>query len=247
MPAVEFPDGRVVTTADPESCAAGADPYSPAGQDTLNRLLDVRVDDVIFTLDQLERVNDGDNPTADGIALPDGLAGSMSLAEVGIYGHSFGGGTAAAVMHADPRFVAGVDLDGFIIGDAATAGLDRPFLVVGSSYHDPQLDQSWAAFLPALRGWHRWFAVTDAGHYRFTDLGASATRWGLDTTLKQQDPDTWTQVFGDIDDATSQEIDRQLVVGFFDRFLRDRTAPILDDPAAQFPDIADRTDEIAPA
>ena len=241
MPAVAFPDGRVITTSDPDFCTAGADPFSSDGQAILEKLLGVRVDDVIFTLDELERANDGEEPDVDGTPMPDGLAGSMNLDGVGIYGHSFGGGAAAAVMLADSRFVAGVDLDGFIIGPVAQAGLDRPFLVVGSSYHDPQMDPSWSTFLPALRGWHRWFSVTDAGHYRFIDLGGSASRWGLDTTLKVQDPETWTQVFGDVDDATSQQIDRDLVTGFFGMFLRDEPAPVLDDPSTTFPDVVDRT------
>lgn len=243
MPAVAFPDGRVITTIDPTFCTAGSD-FSPDNQAILERLLQVRVDDVTFTLDQLEQANEGQDPDVDGAPMPQGLSGSMNLSGVGIYGHSFGGGTAAAVMFDDSRFVAGVDLDGFIVGPVARAGLDRPFLVVGSSYHTPEMDPSWSTFLPALRGWHRWFSVTDAGHYRFVDLGGSAMRWGLDATLESQDPETWTEVFGDIDDAASQQIDRALVSGFFGTFLRNEPAAILDDPSAAFPDLVDRTSTI---
>lgn len=245
MPAVAFPDGRVITTADPTFCTAATD-FSSENQTILETLLQVRVDDVTFTLDQLELANEGQDPDVDGALMPDGLTGSMDVSHVGIYGHSFGGSTAAAVMFDDSRFVAGVDLDGLIVGPVAEAGLDRPFLVVGSSYHTPELDPSWATFLPALRGWHRWFAVTDAGHYRFVDIGGSTTHWGLDATLKPQDPETWTQIFGDVDDARSQQIDRTLVAGFFDTFLRDEAAPVLDDPSATFSDVVDRT-SIIPA
>lgn len=88
--------------------------------------------------------------------------------------------------------------------------------------------------------------MTDAGHYRFVDIGGSTTHWGLDATLKPQDPETWTQIFGDVDDARSQQIDRTLVAGFFDTFLRDEAAPVLDDPSATFSDVVDRT-SIIPA
>ena len=220
--------------------AAGGDPYSAEGNAVVEKLLDVRVDDVAFTLGELERLTDVDNPDVDGAALPDDLDETMDLTTLGIYGHSFGGSTAAAVMFADDRFAAGVDLDGLIAGPVATAGLDRPFLIVGSSYHDPTFDPSWGTFIPALTGWHRWITEQQAGHYRFIDLGGSVRHWGLDTTMKPADPVTWEQVFGDVDDASSVAINRDLVVGFFDQFLKDEPAAIFDDPAAVHPELVDQ-------
>lgn len=124
---------------------------------------------------------------------------------MGIYGHSFGGATAAAVLVEDWRFAAGVNLDGFIIGPTATQGLSKPFLTVGSSYHDPIQDPSWASFLPALTKWWRWFQVDDAGHYRFIDLGGSVNALGLDA-MRELDPVLWEQIFGDVPDEQSQQI-----------------------------------------
>lgn len=240
-PAVEFPGGRVETTTDPSFCATGGDPFSPGNQAILQRLLDVRVADTRFVLDQLERINRGANPDASGRPLPRGLARSMDTSHVGIFGHSFGGGTAAAVMHTDPRFVAGVNLDGLVVGAVVQSGLDRPFLVLGSSYHEPAQDESWAEFLPRLTGWHRWFRVNDAGHYRFIDLGGSVRKWGLEEAIKPLDPETWRLNFGDIDDRPSQEIVISLTSAFFERFLRGRPSPILIRPSAFFPQIEDRT------
>jgi hypothetical protein len=232
--AVEFPGGRVESFSDPEFCAAGADPFGPAGQATLKRLLAVRVADTRWVLDRLTAADRG----AALPGLPPGIAGSMDTARVGMFGHSFGGGTAAAVMHEDRRFVAGADLDGFIIGPVAEAGLDRPFLLLGSSYHDTVLDPTWRTFLPALTGWHRWYRVEDAGHSRFTDIGGSAGRWGLKDTVE---PGEWTANFGDIDDRTSQRIVIDLTAAFFTRFLQHRPAPLLDDPARCYPQITDMT------
>jgi predicted dienelactone hydrolase len=243
-PAVEFPDGRVETTTDPAFCATGGDPFSPGNQVILNRMLDVRVADTRFVLDQLDRVNRGANPDASGRPLPRGITRSMDTSRVGIFGHSFGGGTAAAVMHADPRFVAGVNLDGLVVGPVVRAGLDRPFLVLGSSWHGPDNDESWAEFLPRLRGWHRWFRVNDAGHYRFIDFGGSIHKWGMAEVIKPIDPETWRTTFGDIDDRTSQEILIRLTSAFFGRFLRGRPSPLLVCPSASYPLIEDRTDLI---
>jgi predicted dienelactone hydrolase len=240
-PAVEFPDGRVETTADPSFCATGGAPFTPENQAILNRLLGVRVADSRFVLDQLDRINRGVNPDASGRPLPRGLARSMDTSRVGIFGHSFGGGTAAAVMHADPRFVAGVNLDGLVVGPVVRAGLDRPFLVLGSSYHEPAQDESWAEFLPRLTGWHRWLRMNDAGHYRFMDLGGSVRMWGLEEAIKPLDPETWRLNFGDIDDRTSQEIVISLTAAFFERFLLGRPSPVLACPSAFYPQIEDRT------
>jgi predicted dienelactone hydrolase len=239
--AVQFPDGRVETFSDQAFCNAGGDPFSAENQAILNRLLEVRVADTRFVLDQLGRVNRGENPDASGGPLPPGLAGSMDTRRVGMFGHSFGGGTAAAVMHADRRFVAGVDLDGFIIGPVATAGLDRPFLLLGSSYHDTVFDPSWATFLPALTGWHRWFQLADAGHFRFIDFGGSVRKWGLEEDLKPTEPEQWRLNFGDIDDALSQEIVIRLTVSFFAHFLHREPAPILHRPSDFYPELTDRT------
>lgn len=221
--AVEFPDGRVVGPSDLAFCGAGGDPFSEEGQAILNKLLAVRVADTRFVLDRL----------AAGAGLPPGLAGAMDTRRVGMFGHSFGGGTAAAVLHADRRFVAGVDLDGFVIGPVAKTGLSKPFLVLGSSYHDTVLDPSWADFLPRLRGWHRWLRLLDAGHYRFMDLGGSAGRWGL---KEKMPPEAWRLNFGDIGDARSQEILVSVTAAFFQKFLCGQREPIPD-----YPELEDRT------
>lgn len=246
--AVEFPGGRVVAPTDPAYCQAGADPFSTKGQQVLKKLLSTRVADVKFVADELTAIDAGQNPDADKAPMPAGISGSLNVDTMGIYGHSFGGGTAAAVIAEDSRFVAGVDLDGFAIGPVAKRGVDKPFLVVGTSDHDGSLDASWKTFLPALAAgsqWHRWYGVKNTGHYRFIDLGGSVTKWHLQDTLKKQDPQTWKQVFGDINDAESQRINRDLVTAFFDKFLRHRSSQLLADPSRYLPDVYDRSGQMS--
>lgn len=239
--AVEFPDGRVATTSDPTFCHA-VDPSNPVHDATLRRLLDVRVADTRFVLDQLERVDRGANPDASRAPLPRGLAGALDTTRVGMFGHSFGGATAAAVLAADARFVAGVNLDGFIIGPVAGQGLTKPFLMLGSWYHDPVMDPTWAEFLPRLSGWHRWFRINEAGHYRFIDFGGSVRRWGIEDRLKPDHLPVWQANFGDIDDQLSQEIMIRLTTAFFRHHLRGAPAPILNEPGRFYPLVEDMTD-----
>ena len=238
---VQFPDGTLVGMTDPAFAAVGAAPFDAKNTAVLERLLDVRVSDVRYIADQLEQINAGKNPDADGKSLPAGLRGAMTLTRMGMYGHSFGGGTAAAVVATDARFAAGIDLDGFVIGPVGRQGTSKPFLMVGTADHTAKTDPTWGTFIPKLTGWHRWFAVDNAGHYRFIDLGGSATKWGLAQQIKSKDPKTWAQIFGDIDDAQSQRIDRALVTGFFQHQLRGLPAPVLDNPGAVFPQIVNRT------
>ncbi|MCT2586307.1 alpha/beta hydrolase family protein [Actinophytocola gossypii] len=224
---VEFPDGRLVGTADPAFCTAAQAPDDPANAAILERLQRVRVADVRFTLDELAALDGGD--------VPWGLPGALDLDRVGIYGHSFGGSTAAQALADDPRLDAGIDLDGLIAGPVRHTGLAKPFLVVGSDYHHTSVkDPSWDDFLPKLTGWNRWLRFVDAGHYRFVDLGGSTDRWNLKEAMP---PETWTSVFGDIDPQRSQQLLLDFTTAFFDRFLRDREAPILDGPSAAYPEV----------
>jgi predicted dienelactone hydrolase len=241
---VEFPDGRVVSTSDRAFCAAGADPFSEANQAVLNRMQQVRVADVRYTMDTLAAANRGGFRDGDGKALPPGLAGTLRTTGVGIFGHSFGGSTAAEVLHEDARFTAGVNLDGLVAGPVRTAGLRKPFLVLGSDYHELAVDPSWMDFLPRLDGWHRWYRVRQAGHYRFMDLGGSTHRWAWDTTLRESDPETWRTIFGDIGDRESQRLVVSLTTAFFQRFLQGVPSPVLTDPTRYFPRIDDRTSTI---
>jgi len=117
---VVFPDGRVMTRTpanNVELCIGQAD------QDTcVNKLLTAWTADIAFTLDRLEKLNASD---------PAGkFTGRLDLTRVGVFGHSFGGATAAQFCHDDSRCKAGIDLDGQPFGSVIQEGLHQPFLFV---------------------------------------------------------------------------------------------------------------------
>ncbi|MCO6487479.1 MAG: prolyl oligopeptidase family serine peptidase [Phaeodactylibacter sp.] len=72
-----------------------------------------------FVLDEVERLSRA-GKLAFGNVLNPGQAG--------IFGHSFGGAASAATLTADPRFRAGINLDGFYFGDAYKTGFGQPFM-----------------------------------------------------------------------------------------------------------------------
>jgi dienelactone hydrolase len=83
----------------------------------------VWVEDVIFALDQLERLNTED----------DLLAGHLDLERVGSFGHSFGGGTAVQAAYTDSRFQAVINLDGPLFGSVEGQALSQPLMVMLST------------------------------------------------------------------------------------------------------------------
>jgi predicted dienelactone hydrolase len=83
-------------------------------------LADVRTADARFVLDRL-----GDLQEA---APGSPLAGHLDLRHAAVVGHSLGGATATQVVAADPRVLAGVNLDGVLTDAQADARLVRPFL-----------------------------------------------------------------------------------------------------------------------
>src|SRR6266487_4561827 len=100
---VVFPDGRVVEATPAGKLDTGVNPQVAA-----NQLVTVWAKDVIFVMNQLDRLN-----TAPGNM----FSGRLDLARLGIFGHSFGGATAAQVCHMDARCKAGINLDADLAGD----------------------------------------------------------------------------------------------------------------------------------
>jgi len=94
----------------------------------------VWVADARFTLDQLTKLNSDDRL----------LKGHLNLAEVGMYGHSFGGATAAEVCREDSRFKACLNMDGTAFTMTNSSQITQPFMWMASDYSqvtDSQLQQ----------------------------------------------------------------------------------------------------------
>jgi dienelactone hydrolase len=119
---VVFPDGRAIARS-PEN-----NPELFSGEE-LNRqglkLLDAWTGDVAFVLERLS-----------GVAAPGKFAGRLDMTRVGLFGHSFGGATAAQFCSQDPRCKAGIDIDGSLHGTVIQKGIHQPFLFLLSDHGD---------------------------------------------------------------------------------------------------------------
>lgn len=93
----------------------------------------------------------------------------LDVDKVAIFGQSLGGVTAASAMLVDGRFACGSNLAGSFWGDVVTAGLSKPFFIVGAEEHNRTSDESWATFYQNLRGFRLGVNVNGTVHLTFDD------------------------------------------------------------------------------
>lgn len=114
--AVEFPDGRLVKSVLGSYLSKSA----KSDVQTLTFAVSVRLDDLKFVMNELERLNAGNNEP---------FAGRLDMSRVALAGHSLGGLTALLGVQQEPRFRAGVILDG-VLPDFVAVGTQTPMLVL---------------------------------------------------------------------------------------------------------------------
>ena len=216
---VVFPDGRI-TDATP----AGKPGDNTNPQVAGNRLIKVWSQDEIFVMNQLTRLN----------AAPGNMfSGHLDLTRLGIFGHSFGGATAAQVCHMDARCKAGMDIDGDLSGDVVQTGLDKPFMVIQhdmgtcSAFDCRSFQQEIQAILRTVpRGASYHISVKDTEHFNFSDyaVGSSPVLHALG-------------LLGSIDGTRGLQITRAYVRAFFDTYLNDAPSPLLQGPSSAYPEV----------
>ncbi|MEV7175419.1 alpha/beta hydrolase [Kitasatospora sp. NPDC093679] len=221
--AVEFPDARPYREDTVRTTVFRGDPRDrPAVARTM---IDARIADLHHVLDRLGHASD--------LPLPRGLAETLDLRRLGVYGHSAGGSAVTEVMYEDRRVRAGINLEGHLDhppsapGAAAepfpvTAhGMDRPLLLLGSEGFDrrQELDRSWRA-LAALSGRRvRSARVADANHWIFTDYAAMLPRLqaaGLITAAERN------ALIGTVNPTASVPTVHRTIRRFFARHLAGR-------------------------
>jgi predicted dienelactone hydrolase len=228
---VEFPGGQVAHRVLP-STGLTAQQYS---DEIVERVKDTR-----FVLDELTAIDHGVNPDAGHHRLPGGLRGALDLNRVGMFGHSEGGSTAAGAMLDDPRIKAGINMDGPLFGPVVTAGLNRPFLLLGSDpsgheSHSRATDPAWASFWNASTGWKRNFQLLGSLHESYSDAEVlfpqTAPVMGLT-------PTQLAAIIGTINPARAVTVESTYLNAFFDQHLRHHHEHLLDGPSSQFPEMA---------
>ena len=219
---VEFPGGRLETALLP------ADPSDRLVVEETG----VREADARFVLDRIEELNAARNPDAEHRPLPHGLRGAFDLDRIGMFGHSLGGCTAAAVIHDDRRIKAGLSLDGQFVGPSAPAGSDRPFLLLSSDHDDPF--PGWDTFWANQRGPKLELRLKGSTHGSFTDGEVFVPQ--LAPVLGLTPAEVVDQI-GTGAPLRSVSVQRAYLRAFFGRYLRHGDGALLRGPSARYPEM----------
>lgn len=188
--------------------------------------LDVRVKDVSFVLDQLHR------PSVISKLIPGRTCG-LDTSKVGIYGHSFGGATAAEDMLSDPRLIGGINMDGTFFGSVINRGLNKPFMIMAHEGKNLTTDATWAALWPKLKGFRREFMISGSTHGTYTDLAEAADLMGL----RERFPTEVAALLGSIEGERAQQVIGAYTSRFFDFVLKGKKSELLDSSSVEFPEV----------
>ncbi|HTU50734.1 MAG TPA: hypothetical protein VMF56_09075 [Acidobacteriaceae bacterium] len=116
---VAFPDGRVIWSRNLHD-------ISDFQHTTLAQQIDIG--------DKEVRIEAGDDALALNTLAAANLDpgspwyGRVDANDAGAFGHSFGGAVSAQICYQDPRVKAALNEDGWVFGDVATHGLDKPYM-----------------------------------------------------------------------------------------------------------------------
>ncbi|PNP61463.1 hypothetical protein FNYG_13750 [Fusarium nygamai] len=191
---VEFPNGTAAPAAE-----------FPDNMNSTYRQLEVRTKDESFVISQLcnqtlvEQVF-GDFP------------GTFDPHKVAVYGHSFGGSTAAVTAQRDRRVIGGLNFDGPMYGSVVEEGLKRtPYILVGTNMTaDPV--PGWNAFYDKIDAAKMEMVVKHTHHYTFTDVPLLLTKFKIPAESEAM----VHEVFGTLDGRKVEKTANEIMVGFLD-------------------------------
>jgi len=242
-----FPDGTMTTLRT----------YQEQFSDTAYRdsVGKVWTDDIVFTLDQLERIHSGD--------IPSRLRGKLDLSRIGIFGHSFGGAASYDATY-DPRIIAGMNLDGSLYR-YDQPGSSKPFMFMmteqsfdlysrarqGAVYSDRELEEMGIVdresfeeafrevqaevrhLVHTARQGGQIVYIDHTGHYNFTDLQ-------LLTPLFR-----YIGLTGEIDPSRAVSIINAYTLDFFDKYLKHEGGRLVEGAVSDYPEVKFVTGQFA--
>ncbi len=93
-------------------------------------------EDAAFVLNQVEKLNQGD--------VDNRFTGRIDTTRIGMFGHSYGGATAAQMLFEDNRIKAAINMGGLLYGTTVTeAGIGKPLLLMSAEINeDPDEDHT---------------------------------------------------------------------------------------------------------
>jgi predicted dienelactone hydrolase len=222
---VVLPGNRVITRSpanDPENL-----PGDQANR-LINRLLPMWTSDTAFVVSQLERLNAAD---------PSGkFAGRLDMQRLGMFGHSFGGAQALQFCHDDSRCKAGIDIDGAPYGSVVHEGLKQPFMFMLSDHSRELSDPAGRQILADIQSI---YGRLPNGRLLITIRGANHFSFSDQILLKSHYVIGLLRIFGfdGLEGRRGLAITAEYVHTFFDVYLKDAPAALLNNPPQLYPEV----------
>jgi pimeloyl-ACP methyl ester carboxylesterase len=218
-----FPDGRQI---------AYDDRWQPSRSEFMDAHIPFLADDVRFTIDQLQSLDR---------ATDEPFTGRLDLERVGLVGHSFGAVVGAQACLLDQRVRAALLEDAFVPSAVVRAGLQQPIMFITRDADSMRRERREAGGWPEtdirdtldttravyerLPGDGYYIQVPGMFHLDMTDAPF------LSSLV------SWPGLAGPIGGTRAHRIINAYSVAFFEHELRGRTAPLLDGPSEQFPEV----------
>lgn len=226
--AVVFPDHTAMLKLEH---ASGFDAYEEKSR--------LWVQDAKFVLDQLQRLND---PSQKGM-----FSGRLDLNKVGMFGHSFGGATAAQMLLADGRVKAALNMDGTLYGKPVPeGGFGKPYLQMNAELSisrdvfDKSLDQ---AIQQSGRSREDYEQFWDESAKRRQRAAASSEAYSVTFAHANHMSFTDFYLFSPLlhqkgaEPRQMQASINALTVAFFDRYVKGNTGPSIEEVAGRLPGV----------
>ena len=215
---------------------------------------EVWVADIQFVLDKVEQLNKNKESI---------FHGNLNTNNVGVFGQSFGGSTAAQVCRRDRRVKAGVNLDGSLFGKDVTQSFDKPFMSMLAENSVKLVEQPFSKddykhfrvtspqekemvrsrYLRACRqlaeaiGHDAYtFVLKKAGHIDFTD-SALFKEASIISKILLTLVSTGDFGTGSLDGFRATEIVRAYLVNFFNKYLKGQASELLDGENMIYPEV----------
>jgi len=184
------------------------------------------VGDIAFVIDQIEKLNRKPEST---------FHNRLDLTKIGSFGWSFGGAASVQIAKEDKRIKAVADCDGQLFGDVAATGIEEPVLMMHGEVEKPSPDQmspeDFEKLLKEIRALDASFlANTKSDRYV---LKIKKSQHGSFSDLMLFFP----QVPQQIDKHLAHEIINAYTLAFFDRYLKGKESPLLDQVPSQYKEV----------
>jgi dienelactone hydrolase len=216
--ATEFSDGRIVQQS-PK--------IDDSNTQVISENIDIRAADAQFVLDKLESVNNSDPQKI--------LTQHLDLDHVGIFGHSDGGATATEMLAQDPRFDAGLNMDGSLFkAEESGSSLTKPFMLMNSETALVE-DPSRQPFYENLPKDAYNLTIKGSSHLSFSDgpLLSNLTNFEAESDLGDSVAPTTA-----IDSVRGATIINDYTLAFFDKYLKNEPEPLLEGSSPDYPEVA---------